>query len=150
MMALQTSVQLQKFWIKPVNGSQTVSKRTIEAGIHEPFSLRTARSELVRDSVIFLGLVRTGPRYPFMWFWTDQFWPEDKHDSGPPTSFFCIFGDLRIVGYDPKYKMLYQSLYRGCKLDYKHNHYHERPRPWIQGPELIVPARDQPPKNRKY
>ena len=65
MMALQTSVQLQKFWIKPVIGSQTVFKRTIEAGIHRPFSLQTARSESVRNFLNFLGLVRNGPRFPF-------------------------------------------------------------------------------------
>ena len=93
-MAFQTSVQLQKFWIKP-GLHRTVSKRTIEPGNHAPFSLRTARSELVRNYLnLFrlvrpevsnseLLLVRNGSIFPtdifrwLIWSWTDRFWSLD-------------------------------------------------------------------------
>ena len=81
-----------KVWIKP-GLHRTVSKKTIEAGIHGPFSLRTARSELVRDFLNWfwlvrpdvsnseLALVRNSSIFPIfrwlIWSWTDRFWSLD-------------------------------------------------------------------------
>ena len=82
----------------------------------------------------------------FLQSWTDQFWCVDpwfeaEHDSEPPTSFAysTIFVDLRS-------KIYIKRLYRGSKLDFKHNHDHVHHRPGIQGPVPISPGPDQQPK----
>ena len=83
----------------------------------------------------------------FLMSWTDQFWCVDpwfeaEHDSEPPTSCFAystIFVDLRS-------KIYIKRLYRGSKLDFKHNHDHVHHRPGIQGPVPIGPGPDQQPK----